>query len=76
MAKAFPEYKEWIDSIIERIVDLNAPFKDFSYYHPKQKGSASIKNVLPALTGKSYTGLSIAKGDDASLTYFKMALAL
>ena len=58
--------------IHDRIVDLYVPFRDFSYYHPLQKGSASIKNVLPAVTGKSYTGLSIAKGDDASLTFFKM----
>jgi hypothetical protein len=37
-----------------------------------QKGSACIKHVLPTLTGKSDTGLSIEKGDDASLTFFKM----
>ena len=29
LAKAFPEYKKWIDSILERIIDLNEPFKDF-----------------------------------------------
>ena len=30
LARAFPEYKEWIDGILERIVDLIVPFKDFS----------------------------------------------
>jgi hypothetical protein len=31
-----------------------------------------LREVLPALTGKSYAGLSTAKGDNASLTFFKM----
>jgi len=72
LGKAFPEYGIWVKQIHDRIVDLYIPFRNFSYYHPLQKGSASIKNVLPALTGKSYAGLSIAHGDDASLTFFKM----
>ena len=72
LGKAFPEYGIWVKQIHDRIVDLYIPFRNFSYYHPLQKSSASIKNVLPALTGKSYAGLSIAHGDDASLTFFKM----
>jgi hypothetical protein len=66
------EYGTWVQQIHDRIVDLYVPFRNFSYYHPLQKGSASIKNVLPAVTGKSHTGLSITKGDEASLTFFKM----
>jgi hypothetical protein len=46
LAKGFPEYKEWIEGIIKRIVDLNLPFKDFSYYHPQQFVSSSSKQVL------------------------------
>ena len=71
LGEAFKE-EIWVKGIHDRIVDLYVPFRNFSYYNPLQKGSASIKYVLPALTGKSYEGLSIAKGDDASLTYFKM----
>jgi len=71
LGEAFKE-EIWAKGIHERIVDLYVPFRNFSYYNPLQKGSASIKYVLPALTGKSYEGLSIAKGDDASLTYLKM----
>jgi len=37
-----------------------------------QKGIVCIKHVLPALIGKSYNGLSIAKRDDATLTFSKM----
>ncbi len=72
LGESFPEYSSWVAQIHDRIVDLYIPFRNFSYYHPLQKGSASIKHVLPALTGKSYDGLSIAKGDDASLMFFKM----
>jgi hypothetical protein len=39
-----------------------------------QQGSASIKKVLPALTGKGYDDLGIAKGDDASMAFFNMAM--
>lgn len=49
---SFPENKEWVDNALGRIVDLFIPFGNFDYYSPLQKGSASIKKVLPALTGK------------------------
>jgi len=35
-------------------------------------GSASLKKVLPAVTGLSYDGLPIGKGDDASLAYLDL----
>ncbi len=69
LAETFPENKKWINSAIERIVDLYQPFKDFYYYHPSQRGSASIKNVLPAITDLSYKGMEIADGQSASV-YF------
>jgi len=65
LADAFPEYRERIESIVERIVDLNIPFSNFSCYHPDQLGSASLKQVLPALTGLGYGGLEIAEGQEA-----------
>ncbi|MFC2039863.1 DUF2779 domain-containing protein [Chloroflexota bacterium] len=68
----FPEYAEWIAGIRERLVDLLQPFRGFSYYHPKQKGSASIKKVLPALTGKGYDTLEISDGNEASIKYFSV----
>ena len=73
LAKAFPEYQEWIDSVLDRIVDLNVPFKDFSYYHPQQLGSASLKHVLPALTDLSYEDMEIGEGTMASLKYMEAA---
>lgn len=66
LAEHFPKEKKWAKSILDRIVDLIIPFKKFYYYNPKQKGSASIKKVLPALTGKSYSEMDIAEGGKAS----------
>jgi len=74
LGEAFPEYANWVQQTYDRVVDLYAPFRSFSYYHPMQQGSASIKKVLPALTGKGYDGLSIGKGDDASLAFFNMVM--
>ena len=65
LADTFPAYRKRIESIVERIVDLNTPFSNFSCYHPDQLGSASLKQVLPALTGLGYDELEIADGQAA-----------
>ena len=69
---AFPEYADRINSMLPRFIDLLVPFRAFAYYNPSQKGSASLKKVLPAVTGMDYMGLEIGKGDDASLAYLDM----
>jgi hypothetical protein len=70
-SEVFAEHEAWYQSIERRFVDLLTPFKSFHYYHPDQHGSASIKVVLPALTGKSYEGLEITEGGTASLEYLR-----
>jgi hypothetical protein len=69
LALAFPEYGEWIDEVCNRLVDLLVPFRNFSYYHPDQKGSASLKAVLPTITGRGYEGLDISDGQLASVRF-------
>ena len=69
LGNLFPKYKPWIKSIFSRIIDLITPFSNFWYYNSKQEGSASLKEVLPALTGKGYEGMEIAGGQMASLRY-------
>ena len=64
-----PKYEKWVQSILDRIVDLWDIFRNFYYYDSKQCGSASIKYVLPALTGKSYKGMEIGDGQTASLEF-------
>jgi len=70
LAVVFPEYDDWITSIRGRLVDLLQPFRGFYYYHPQQKGSASIKRVLPALTGKGYDDMEISDGGEASIKFY------
>lgn len=72
LASDFPLYKDWVDSVLERIVDLRVPFSKFWYYNPVQHGSASIKKVLPAMTGKGYEEMEIADGECASIAYLDM----
>ncbi len=64
-----PEYQEWVDETAERMIDLLIPFRNFYYYHPLQKGSASLKYVLPALTGMHYGDFEIGNGAQASSAY-------
>ena len=67
---ALPEFKEWYThKVFTRIKDLWDVFKDFAYYDPKQKGSTSIKYVLPVLSDLKYDDLEIRNGSLASLEY-------
>jgi len=66
IAKVYPEHQPWVKQIKDRVVDLLLPFRAFRYYHPSQRGKCSLKSVLPALTGKSYSELDIKEGGTAS----------
>jgi len=71
-AEANPEYRDWVKSLSDRFLDLLEPFQKFNYYHPAQAGSASLKAVLPAITGESYEGMGIAEGGTASAEYYRV----
>jgi hypothetical protein len=64
--EAFPEFENWLENINLRIKDLWDVFKNFWYYDKNQKGSSSIKYVLPVLSDLKYDNLNIKKGDVAS----------
>ena len=72
LGNAFPECEVWVKQVLSRIVDLLIPFRNFDYYHPNQKGSASLKAVLPAVTGRGYEELDIADGKLASIQFEKI----
>jgi hypothetical protein len=66
----FPEYAVALQFRINRMRDLMQPFENHLYYHPKMKGSFSIKNVLPALVPElSYANLGINNGNSASVAF-------
>jgi len=67
--EAFREYTDWLDGILTRMVDLLFPFTSFHYYNASQKDTASLKKVLPAVTGKGYEEVAIGAGVDASIAY-------
>jgi len=71
-SEAYPEYQGWVAAIEERIVDLLTPFRGFLFYHPDQAGSASLKNVLPALTNSNYDAMEITDGNMASIEYYRV----
>ncbi|MGO9308777.1 MAG: DUF2779 domain-containing protein [Spirochaetia bacterium] len=68
-AEAHPEHGGWVHGVLGRVVDLLAPFRSYAVYFPAQAGSASMKRVLPALTGRSYRDLAIHEGGQASLEF-------
>lgn len=68
----YPEYSDWLGSIIVRVKDLLTPFKNFDVYYPCQHGTASMKAVLPALTGKTYENLAIHEGGQASGEFMRV----
>ena len=69
LVEAFPRYTDWLDDILARMVDLLFPFTNFHYYNASQRDTASLKKVLPAVTGKGYEEMSIGAGMDASVAY-------
>ncbi len=73
LAKFHPEHAEWVREAKGRFVDLMTPFRDFAYYNPAQCGSASLKAVLPAITGHGYDGFAIANGSQASQAFLYSA---
>ena len=71
-ANVLPQHAAWVQSLQPRIIDLLEPFRKFHCYHPAQHGSASIKAVLPAFTGKDYSHLAIGEGGTASLEFVRV----
>jgi CRISPR/Cas system-associated exonuclease Cas4 (RecB family) len=65
------ENANWLQGIADRMQDLIAPFRSFSYYHPDQHGSCSLKSVLPCFSeGRSYNDMEISEGGMASIRYY------
>ncbi|MDA3836444.1 MAG: DUF2779 domain-containing protein [Nanoarchaeota archaeon] len=62
-------FDDWLGNILPRIKDLIIPFRNFDFYSAKQKGSCSIKAILPVFSDLDYSALDIGKGDLASLEF-------
>lgn len=66
LAEDFPGHRAFLEDLSARLKDLMTPFSSFWCYHPDQKGSCSLKEVLPAFTGKSYEDMAIHDGSQAA----------
>ncbi|WP_462112010.1 DUF2779 domain-containing protein [Campylobacter concisus] len=77
LAEIYPQISNELMAIHSNIKDLMAPFASKSYYHPKMRGSYSIKYVLPALVPEfesAYKDLNlIHHGGEAMQAYEAMA---
>ncbi|MCC7574863.1 DUF2779 domain-containing protein [Candidatus Woesearchaeota archaeon] len=71
IARDFPKYQEEIHKIVLRIQDLKDPFSNFWYHNKKQRGSNSIKNILPVFSDKTHKGLVVSNGSEAMILYKK-----
>lgn len=76
LAEHFPDRAERIARLLESFRDPMSLFQSRSVYLWQQKGSYSIKAVLPHLVPElSYDGLEVADGDMAMGAYRAMAAA-
>lgn len=72
LVKIFPEHLEFWNAIHLNFKDLALPFKKFWIYSSKQKGKASLKEILPAFSETNHVGLSIREGQDANYQYLRL----
>lgn len=71
LAAAVPQYETQLLNLAERTVDL-LPITKAHYYHPDQRGSFSIKAVLPTLAPQlDYGDLEVKDGGNAQAAYIE-----
>ncbi|BDA77722.1 hypothetical protein LPTSP3_g06520 [Leptospira kobayashii] len=70
--QVYPNFIEWWSTIRPKFIDLALPFKKFWVYHPKQRGKASLKDILPAITDVSHGSLTIKEGQDANYQFLRL----
>ena len=69
LGRDFPEFKDFSDRVVPRLVDLYAVFRGFMMYDPAQQGKTRFKKVLDCFAGRSYEGLEIKNGEMATYEY-------
>lgn len=75
LGEMLPEYKEAMEAINNRVVDLMLPFKNKWYDDPRFEGSTSIKQVLPVMCPElSYKDLGIQEGGSAQRLWMEAVL--
>jgi CRISPR/Cas system-associated exonuclease Cas4 (RecB family) len=71
LAKLFPDLASHLHGLADRLVDL-LPVVKRHYYHRDQRGSWSIKTVLPTIAPElAYNDLGVRSGTDAQAAYLQ-----
>lgn len=70
LAAACPDLAEALLSMERRCVDL-LPVTRAHWYHRDQRGSWSIKKVLPTMASLDYGGMEVKDGGDAQAAYLE-----
>ncbi len=73
LQEAFPQGADRFQSFIDRLWDQGEIFQEGHYVHPSQKGSWSLKKVLPAFDPDlDYDDLDVQQGMEAVVEYSRM----
>lgn len=72
LAKVYPEYKEVLQSVWERMLDLAIPFANGLIYDNRQAGMYSLKKLVEIFTDYDYKNLEISHGIQAVREYIKL----
>jgi hypothetical protein len=70
LAAIFPDLKDGLLDMAQRTVDL-LPVTRNHWYHRDQRGSWSIKAVLPTMTSLDYSNLEVKDGTGAQEAYLE-----
>lgn len=72
MAEAQPKLRKRLLAMVDRLVDLLPLYREH-YYHAEQRGSWSLKAVLPTVAPDlAYQGLEVGNGLDAQVAYLQL----
>ena len=70
LASQFEEYREILENICSRMIDLSKPFECGLFYNNKMRGHYSLKSILPVFSKDvSYKNLDIQNGLSAVYAY-------
>lgn len=65
LAKQFSQYKDELQQIWERMVDLSLPFSSGNIYDLRMEGMYSLKKLVPIFSDYTYESLSVSHGMEA-----------
>jgi predicted RecB family nuclease len=70
LVELYPEYKNDIADLKNKIVDLAEPIRKGSYYHPEMKGNFTLKSIAPLVNQEAgFNNLDIQSGISAMYIY-------